>query len=70
MALRIPFLYNFQHFSVSINSFYGNEDYKLGGNFKLPATKLVTCEIIYVQVERIEISIRCGLIGLQFYLSL
>ena len=43
MALRTPFLCNFQHFSVSINSFYGNKDYKLAGNFKLPATKLFTC---------------------------
>ena len=34
------FLCNFQHFSVSVNSFYGNKDYKLAGNFKLPATKL------------------------------
>ena len=34
-SLRTPFLCNFQHFSVSINSFYGNKDYKLAGNFKL-----------------------------------
>ena len=44
MALRTPFLCSFQHFSVSINSFYGNKDYKLAGNFKLLATKLFTCE--------------------------
>ena len=34
MALRTPFLCNFQQFSVSINSLYDNEDYKLAGNFK------------------------------------
>ena len=81
MALRTPFLCSFQHFSVSINSFYGNKDYKLAGNFKLLATKLFTCETSvtmdtfcnhgYVsQVERIEILIRRGLISLQFHLSL
>ena len=57
MALRTPFLCNFQHFSVSINSFYGNKDYKLAGNY-------------VSQVERIEISIMRGLISLQFHLFL
>ena len=77
MALRTPFLCNFQHFSVSINSFYGNKDYKLAGNFKLLATKLFTSETSVTmdtfrrsQVERIEISVRRGLISLQFHLSL
>ena len=36
---------------------------KLAANFKLPATKLFTCKIIYVQVERIVISIRRELIS-------
>ena len=50
-------LHSCEHFSVSINSFYGNKDYKLAGNFKLPATKIFTCEIIYVQVEIIEMTL-------------
>ena len=77
MALRTPFLCNFQHFLVSINSFYGNKDYKLAGNFKLLATKLFTSETSVTmdtfrrsQVERIEILVRRGLISLQFHLSL
>ena len=59
------FLCNFQHFSVSINSFYGNKDYKTCGEFQITRDKI----IIYVQVERIVISIRRELISLQFYLS-
>ena len=65
MAVRTPLLYNIQHFSVSINSFYGNKDHKTCGEFQISRDN-----IIYVQVERIVISIRRVLISLQFYLSL
>ena len=60
MALWTPFLCNVQHFSVSINSFYGKKDYKTCEEFQITSDK-----IIYVQVERTEISI-----SLLFYLSL
>ena len=65
MAVQTPFLCNFQDFSVSINSFYGNKDYKTCGEFQITRDK-----IIYVQVERIVISITHELNSLQFYLSL
>ena len=44
IAVRTPFLCNFQHFSVLINLFYGNKDYKTNGEFQITRDK-----IIYVQ---------------------
>ena len=44
MALRTPFLCNFQQFSVSINSFYGNKDCKT-----CPEFQIIRDKIIYVQ---------------------
>ena len=41
MAFRIPFLCNFQHFSISINSFYGNKDYKTCGEFQITREKII-----------------------------
>ena len=70
MAVRNPFLCNFQHFSVSVNSFYGNKGYKSCGEFQITRDKIICDKIIYVLVERIVISIRRDFISLQFYLSL
>ena len=61
MAVRNQLVCNFQHFLVSFNSFYGNKDQKTCGEFQISREK-----IIYVQVERILISIRRELDGLQF----
>ena len=44
MAVRTPFQCDFQHFSASINSFYGNKDYKTCGEFQITRDN-----IIYVQ---------------------
>ena len=60
----------FNTFRFQSTHFMVTENIKLEGNFKLSPTKLFTCKIIYVQVERIVISIRRELISLQFYSSL
>ena len=53
------------HSCVIFNSFYRNKEYKTCRKFQITRDK-----IIYLQVERIVILIRRGLISLQFYLSL
>ena len=60
----------FNTFRFQSTHFMVTKTIKLAGNFKFSATKLFTCKIIYVQVERIVILIRPELISLQFYLSL
>ena len=58
----------FNTFRVQSTHFMVTKTINLQGIY--PRQNLFTCEIIYVQVERIEILIRRGLISLQFYLSL
>ena len=60
----------FNTFRFQSTHFMVTKTIKLAGNFKLPARKLFTSKIIYVQVEIIVISIRGASISLQFYLSL
>ena len=60
----------FNTFRFQSTHFMITKTIKLAGNFKLSATKLFTCKIIYVQVERIVILIKPEFISLQFCLSL
>ena len=56
MAVRTPFLCNFQHFSVSMNSFYGNKDYKTCGEFQIIRDKIIyvqnyLCTVLFIPIR-------------------